>query len=276
MEFTQLVSKINEKIQDHLHLQQFNPELRAQIIIFCKELEGSIASLNSFISTYSFQSINEEIHFFKNTKPNILKHYMFLNFLVELYSKYHYLELYHYKIYKKETHLALLKLNNERNFYNYFKKQSTHNDTLYFTRSLDHRTDGFNYNINGDGKTTCSHGFLLAKLLAIEMYHLFCLKQVQVLKSVPLQNNSSTAVKWKANKVDAIELIYALYYAGAIQSTTGTLQEVALQFEQLFNIEISQQLYRDYIDIKRRKIEPAKFLMKLVTNFKTKIEEDYD
>lgn len=276
MEWNNLISVINEWKQKNLKLYLFNPECAPDILKELKILEAEIIKLNKRISAYSFNSLEEEIFVFKHIKPKFIKEYIYLSLLYNLYNKYHDLELYHYKTYKKEINQTFDIINTSRDFYQYYKRDHTHLDQVYFTKLEHSTTNGVIYGIIGDVHSTCSHGFLMAKLMAIEKYQTFCMGQIHSLKQTPMLSKTKSDVQWNAKKVDAIELIYALYFSGAIRTKKGTLQEVAEQFEQLFNVEISQQLYRDYIDIKRRKIEPARFLMKLVTHFKTKIEEDYD
>jgi len=132
------------------------------------------------------------------------------------------------------------------------------------------------YSLNADLESSCSHGLLLAKITAYEKLVAFYNRQLNRLNA-PLpteQLKESLPLEWKANKVDAVELVYALYYSGAVDTDKCTVHVLAKQFGELFQIQIREQLYRECIDIKRRKLEPARFLVKLLSHFRNRVEEE--
>lgn len=111
--------------------------------------------------------------------------------------------------------------------------------------------------------------------MAYERFEQFCNYHIQQIKNGNIKYKSTANFQWKAKKVDAIELVYALYYSGAIDTSLCTIYDLAYTFEHLFKIEITEHIYRDFIDIKRRKIEPAKFLVKMLNGFRTHVEQSY-
>lgn len=151
------------------------------------------------------------------------------------------------------------------------------NDIRSFRRLSDSGAVPTLYSLNADLESSCSHGLLLAKITACEKLVEFYTRKLNRLKA-PFQTEQpkeTLPLEWKANKVDAVELVYALYYYGAVDTDKCTVQELAKQFGELFQIQITEQLYREYIDIKRRKIEPARFLVKLLNHFRNRVEEEY-
>jgi len=256
----------------------YNPEQQSLILKQIKTLEVNIFQLNELVKTHEFESINHEIHFFKSVKPELIAHYLYLSLIYQLYKEFPVVSLNNAHVFKKYCKQVFKFFKKEQAFYKYLKNNETCHDTLYFRR-LETTLNFFSPNhLYSDLRSTCSHGLLVAKIKANEKWMLFCTKRSIDIKK---QNRDITKpnvlspVVWQAHKVDAIELVYALYYAGAINVEKCTLQELALQFEKIFNIEICSQLYRDFIDIKRRKIDATRFLNKLANSLKYKIDEDY-
>lgn len=177
----------------------------------------------------------------------------------------------------KEVQRLLYFIRDEQEFYAYIKKKHSHNDERYLTRLTHSGSERTVSSLNADLESSCSLGWLLAKITAYEKLVGFYTKQLNMLKA-PLQQEKLTQslpLEWKANKVDAVELVYVLYYSGAVDTDRCTVYELAKQFGELFQIQITEQLYREYIDIKRRKLEAARFLVKLLNHFRNKVEEEY-
>jgi len=254
-----------------------NPDLLTGVTGRLEQMEQGIADLNAFIRNYRFLTIEQEIVYFKEIKPLLIKEYVFLNALKKFYEKRSDFELQRSKIYKKEVCRLLDYLNDEKEFYSYVKNKHTHNDERYFRRLADSGAPRTVYSVNADLESSCSHGLLLAKITAYEKLVGFYTRQLNRLKApLPTEQFKETLpLQWQANKVDAVELVYALYYSGAVDTDKCTVHELAKQFGELFQIQITEQLYREYIDIKRRKMEPAKFLVKLLSHFRKRVEEEY-
>ena len=67
---------------------------------------------------------------------------------------------------------------------------------------------------------------------------------------------------WTGSKTDLIEFIYALQCSGVVNSGTADIKELAVVFEQIFNIELGNY-YHTFIEIRARKINSTKFIDKL-------------
>ena len=273
-----LLERVTELTQGMELFESGNSHTHLQLLEKITQIEKGIAELNAVVRSYRFKSTKEEIVYFKEIKPQLVKEYIFLTALKTFYEKRSDLAMQRSKPYKKELSRLLHFINGEKAFYNYIKNKYTHNDEQYFTRLADSGVARTVYNLNADLDSSCSHGLLLAKIIAYEKLVGFYTRQLNRLK-VPIQPNSvignTLPLEWKANKVDAVELVYALYYSGAVDTEKCTVHELAKQFGELFHIQITEQLYREYIDIKRRKLEPARFLVKLLNHFRNKVEEEY-
>ncbi len=272
-----LLNLVSELIAGLELFDAINPLLQDQLTVKIKQLAEGIANLNTAIRNYRFASVEEEIGYFKEIKPQLVQQYIFLTELNNFYEKVPDVEMQRTKRYKKEVDRMLYFLNTQKEFYNYIKREHTYNDERYFRRLIHVEAVHTLYSLNADIESNCSHGFLLAKIKAYQKLIALYTRQLNLIKMPlpPQQPNQPIPLVWKANKVDAVELVYALYYYGAVDTDKCTVQELAKQFGELFQIQITEQLYREYIDIKRRKIEPARFLVKLLNHFRNRVEEEY-
>jgi len=82
----------------------------------------------------------------------------------------------------------------------------------------------------------------------------------------------SSKLFWTGSKTDLIELIYALHNCGAINSGTADIKEMALVFEQMFNIDLGNY-YHTFIEIRARKNSKTKFLDRLIDVLTKRFEE---
>lgn len=240
-----------------------------------RSLVQGINYMNSSIRTFVFPSVADEVRYFKEVQPLLVKEYIFFKGLQQFYSNVSPLRLQQPKVFSKEIDRLLQFTDSERTFYDYICQKHTYNDLLYFRR-LSETNEHSVYSLTGDPHSSCSHGFLLAKLLAYEKLVRFYTQQLRKLtQPASISVNHTARIKWTAKKVDAVELVYALYFSGAVDTGECTLQDLAKQFGNIFQVQIADQLYREFIDIKRRKIETARFLVKLTDQFRERVEDDY-
>lgn len=270
-----ILLKINGLIQGIEMFETFNPSIITKLEAKILTIEKGIKEINEDIKTYQFLSIDEEIAFFKQVKPQIDYVYIYLKLLLEFYNGYNWIAYRNTKIYKQKIEKILEFLHPHKEFHTYLKSGASHYDEFYFRRMAETNKPRTIYNFNADPLVCCSHGFLMAMIMAYERFEQFCNYHIQQIKNGNIKYKSTANFQWKAKKVDAIELVYALYYSGAIDTSLCTIYDLAYTFEHLFKIEITEHIYRDFIDIKRRKIEPAKFLVKMLNGFKTHVEQSY-
>lgn len=160
-----------------------------------------------------------------------------------------------------------------KTFYKYLRRKRTDRDAEYFLRSkglIKFHPDALNYCMDQNFST--SHDFITAKIFAHKLLikrlnnELFSLKNPTQPQSETLSKN----LKWTGNKVDLIELIYALHAVGSINNGEVEIKEIATTLQALFNIQLGDY-YRTYIEIRARKINNTKFLDRLKQTLQNKM-----
>ncbi|WCT14342.1 RteC domain-containing protein [Mucilaginibacter jinjuensis] len=244
-------------------------------ILRCKK---AMAKLKKYISTYSFENIDDEIHFFKVIKPQFYSKYIYFinvyNFMMqkptggeEIVKEYITYELADLKRFFDHNH----------SFYQYYRSGSTQMDEVYFTRG------GFDVHVEledfeEDEMYSTSHDYKLSKIIANEKYQDFLNLELQkniVQDGKPLELGLELPLTWTFNKTDLVELIYALVAVGVFNNGNADIKSVVNFFQTVFQVDLGSY-YHKYTDITRRKKEYAVFLDKLKLALLRRIEEKLD
>ena len=247
------------------------------IVEAIQKLEGAITEMHKRVRNYDFASLQEEIFFFKQVKPVLVKQYLLADWFRDIHEEHTVYAFQKERFVRKRIDKVERFFRRKKNFYAYLQRGDEHLDEKYFTRLKQdrmHKKDFFNY----DFRTTCSHGLLLAKIGAYEQIRILCLQYLSdgiQLPSQDLVKESGETLKWTGTRTDAAELLYALYFSGAVNYGDATVQKLAAVFDSVFQTQLSTNIYRDFIDIKNRKKETAKFLNKLAVRLNEQIDERF-
>lgn len=274
------MQKIIDEISLHLNdeLKRIEDEEKDQTVkteqsIYC--ISQCLNQLKEYICNNPFQTKEEEIHFFKYTKPSI---YSKLIYFVEIFkiesrcpssnkgSKKKYL----LKVQKRLQHF----IDDNIDFYTYYRGHSCYLDEKYFLRAHpDFRLNIDDFAFDMDPTFSTSHDYKIARILAIERLNIYInneLDKTTKVNETALAYFSKRKPVWTDSKIAMIELIYALHASGCIDNGTGDIKEIAKLFETFFDLKLDD-IYRSFIEIKTRD-NPLKFLEKLSKALQHKID----
>jgi hypothetical protein len=249
-------------------------EKAKKIIIF---IEDVLKQLTDWLKNHVFESIQEEIKFFKEIKPNIVAKLIFYKEMLVLVATLPLDKSKRVKHYEKKVDAINHFHRRNREFIKYIKSHSTHFDELYFSRKQ--YKDLFLNDcmvINQDAKLCTSHDYLLAEVIAYELLALHIENRIDNLnQSCAITNNQiQSNLHWTAKKIDLIELIYALNEAKVFDNGQADIKEITHVFEKAFQVDLGDNITRSFIDIKNRKTDQTRFLNQLQNALETKIEND--
>ena len=225
----------------------------------------------------NFINKENEILFFKKQKP-------FIYGQLKFYAK-----LYKYLMQKprgtdksKRSYLdAEIKKLQEYYYYNsefikYYRQNATFLDEFYFLRGNDNiglLSDTSHFYTDAEFST--SHDNAVAKILAYDLLLNHYTNELNDLKKSTRKISSneklleSLNLTWTSNKIDLIELVYALIASGAVK---GDIKDLATAFEKILDIDLGNY-YRSFLEIRGRKEDFARFLDLLKTSLIKKIRE---
>ncbi|MAP56083.1 MAG: hypothetical protein CL605_14415 [Altibacter sp.] len=240
-------------------------ELSENCIKLCRNV------LNRFrkkIIDYDFESLKEEIDFFKYTKQ------------IPLVPLIYYSEVRSFEIQfpkanldsqKKYTKRKINKINRfflyNMDFIRYVESNSTHFDQQYFTRDyLDTYIITYSKFYFQDPEFSTARDMLLGKVKAYQMFIDYLqkrlLKNGKVTKDRINGSAQIPSLKWTASKTALTELVYALHSNRAINNGNVDIKEIATTLQHIFHYDLGD-FYKTYSEIKSRKVSRTKFLDEL-------------
>jgi hypothetical protein len=242
-------------------------------------LKNGFIRMKSLIADYEFKDKLEEIVFFKKTKPQLFCKLIY-------YKKVHNLELHRpvcgydtIKAYleREQEHLNdFYKENND--FIQYYRLGKTLLDEYYFLRHRDEM--GFNlecFSFERDPNFSTNYDFKVAKLLANDMFAIYLNTELIKLKQNEYQIDNSidtdTQEKWTDPKTALVEIIYAIHTEKSVNYGNIDLKVLAAKFGKIFNIDLREDIYRIFLEIRGRKGNRAVYLKRLMDALNRRMEE---
>ena len=250
------------------------PEQMESAIGKCKI---ALDRMRELVTREGFPDQESEIYFFKKIKPTVYSRILYYRAVFDLESKRQKAGL---SVIRRYFQKRLYKINEYMEEHQvkvqYFKCGFKHLDEKYFVRGATEiplELRGSHHLMDEEFFTWHDHTFSM--IMANEMLIDYIRIELDKLDK-PFgydQTNYKSQLKWTGHKIDLGEIIYALLYSGAINNGNATIMELAEAFEQIFNIEIKEDIYRYRLDIQKRKIERTKFLNQLIAIFRRMIDE---
>lgn len=245
------------QLQDGLRVELSTTELASTPVQAASRaisvLQKAILELKAFCRNYRFNNPDEEIKFFKEVKPVLMSQYLFQRgvykaSVVETFSDPPQKIKYYNDALTRLQNFAL----RNAEFYQYCLAGNTHYDHQYFTRQPQAQKC-----INRDDNFSTTHDMKFAKVLAHELLREYFRKALERLQSD--SGYESSPMEWTASKMAAIELVYALQAAGAVNNGKSEMKYFIAAFERVFKISLGN-FYRGFHELTLRKGNRTTFL----------------
>jgi len=260
-----LLSSLNEQL-NFIDLEIDNAIIKCEKAI--EVILISIANLKKVVLKSNFKSEHEEIHFFKDIKPQFTSKLVYYNAIYNIEMKK---PNGGNRILKKYCNNELVKLkaffDNELEFYKYYRSGNSYLDYKYFLRGkFDIKLSLDSYYFEADTDFSTSHDFKVAKILANDLIQLYLENQLIMIEnkdnSEKSQRKPNIKLMWTSPKVSLIELLYALHSEGVFNNGAADLKDIAEYFEHIFEIDLGQYR-RVFLEIRARKNDKTKFITAL-------------
>ncbi len=215
-ELEQNIKFLNQESSDIFYISQ-------QGVKCCKQ---TLEDLRISVLNNGFSSDKVEIEFYKTVKPHVLSKLIYLveNFNIE--SKRPKTDTKAQRKYLNNYIETLQSyFDNNQEFYYYFKRGATHFDEQYFlAKNATIRLNKEDYQFFTDQQFSTSHCSTVATIIAYEKLIVKLKVEIKKLKTgVDMDGvynafQKKSNLNWTGNKIDLIELIYALQTSGIINS----------------------------------------------------------
>jgi hypothetical protein len=260
---------------------EFIKKSHSEIIAIAKNvillIEEKSKELFKWLKKHKFISIEEEIYFFKELKPIFLSKLIYYKTILKLESNLPHAKKSKIKYYEKALNRIHQYSKNNAAFYEYYRARASYYDSVYFVRSSNKNILQEDcYIINYHTKLCTSHDYRIAVFISNDMLTNYLESRMEELEkncsiTHPLINQS---LNWTGNKIDLVELIYALHLSKKINNGNSDIKELAATFGKMFNQDLEENIYRWYVDIKNRKTVRSKFINQLSESLENHLLEE--
>jgi len=275
MMFKKTIDSFNTNCNEILESNDTMLNKASQGIVLCNQ---TLSSLKEIVDKRDFNTVPEEIDFFKNNKPIVMS---LLIFFTEVRS----CELrmpkagtsYKVQFLQKELRKVNKFFYKNADFVHYMEQGYSYLDHQFFTRN--HRnnfpftpmTDYYQF-----PEFSTAQDMLWAKVKAMYRFIHYirqALKRLKVDDADIFEEKKHKVIVWTGPKTALTELIYALFSNGAINHGAADINLITASFEDFFNIKLDN-IYKTYSEIKSRKSSKTKFLEELTLNLQQKMARD--
>lgn len=236
------------------------------LIVIC------LSEVKEYVLKKGFESVNDEIHFFKCQKPTIVAKLIYYNAIYKIETRKPYGTKPIRKYLNKE--LKKLKIFFDRNleFYKYYRNNNSYVDEKFFVRGKhDLKLWLDTYYFESDQTFSTSHDYKVAKIMANDLIQVYIEDQLYNTEKDNVQTDLPK-LNWTGSKASMIELIYALHYQGVFDNGNSDIRFIANYFENMFNIDLGN-FYQTYLELRTRKMNRTKFLDALREGLLRKMDE---
>lgn len=241
-------------------------------------MENAFEKLKTLVSDYQFESKEDEIYFFKYTKPIVFSKLIY-------YRKLYYLELKRpigcYQKIRDFLGIEQCRINYffEKNadFVQYYRSGKMVLDEYYFLRGRGE----FELNLEcfyfeRDPKFSTNFDFKVAKLLAGDMMVAYInteyARLIQEESNIESIKGIRSNEKWTDKKNALGEIIYGIDTLGSVNNGNIEIKVLAAMFGKMFNIDMSD-IYRIYLEIRGRKGDRTVYLRKMIDALNKRMDD---
>jgi hypothetical protein len=223
-------------------------------------IDESIRKLKEMISSHHFETVAEEVYFFKKLKPQFISKFIYYSTILELEShKPNAGNKALKKYYEAEQEKLKSFYLEQAEFYGYYRREATYLDHKVFVRNSYDLKMKLSFGFyNFDTSFTTSHDHLIARFIATRQIDHYLKKQLENLSEQPYGKTLSPLV-WSASKVGLIEMVYALYQMRCFNGGNVELSEVIKFVERSLDTDLGN-FHKTIFEIRNRKQGPTKFL----------------
>lgn len=275
-EIEKIVNELNASIQaKELELFDVLQNVPAMILT----MENAFGELKALVSGYEFLTVEEEIAFFKYTKPVLFSKLIYLR-------KIYYLEIKHpisnyaaiRACLEKEQDLINEFGNKNAEFIQYYRSGQICFDEYYFLRGrheINLNLESFYF--ERDPRFSTNFDFKVAKLLSNDMLAAYLNCELAKLKYQEENgyhhiDEGLPPAKWTDKKTALGEIIYGIHEEKSINAGAIEIKALATIFGRIFKVDLSD-IYHIFLEIRNRKTNRTEYLNRLTKALNRRMDE---
>ncbi|BBE16324.1 tetracycline resistance element mobilization regulatory protein rteC [Aquipluma nitroreducens] len=234
--------------------------------------------MRKLVVSEGFPDQKLEIYFFKKIKPAVYSKLLYYRAVFEIESNRNEIDIKGQKKYFQQQMDKIKEyMDKHQPKVQYYKCNFKHLDEKYFVREnneIPMEIRGDQHLLDEDFFTWHDHTF--STIRSNEMLMDYLRKEMEHLESSGKETTEifKSTLRWTGNKIDFAEILYSIHFSNAVNDGNTTIKELAEAMGYIFNVDVTKDIYKFYIEIKQRKVEKAKFLDHLKAILKRRIDED--
>jgi hypothetical protein len=242
----------------------------------CMAVQSIINRLNEHVLNNAFNDEQEEIHFFKEIRPQFLK------------EKIYYAELFYLENDKPVGRLEAIKdyytiyldrvrifFDRNESFYMYYRTGKSHFDAEYYLRGKNVDTTPHVMQ-DMDNRLSTLHSFKLSKVMAYEVLVGYLQASIQRLGQPEIDVSSTANRKrrrsWTDSKAALIELAYAIHSRGSVNHGKDDVKDIITDLEMFFDVQVGN-FYRTFQSMRIRKKKRTLYLDTLKESLERRMDD---
>ncbi|AZB27632.1 MULTISPECIES: RteC domain-containing protein [Bacteroidota] len=244
-------------------------------------LDKTLTELKGQINIKGFDSILDEIIFFKRVKPEILGRLMFYNKVIKIEAfsplNSELIESY-YSEQMKLLNKDFKKHISSSDFYSYYRAGRSDKDEYYYRLGNINYFDGvdsFFFEVDRDFSTY--YDYKVAQINAYDLYHSYLSgKFIRVEhnhKDELVDINEDSEFSWTDSKNALIELIYALHISRSVSNGRAGIRKICQMFEDIFEVSLGD-IHHAFYQMKFRAGQRARYLHFLKNSLEQYMDND--
>ncbi len=245
-----------------------------ELVGVTSSLQEIVVELETYLVNADFGEL-DEIECFKNIKPTIVGRAMFFHRLSVLDSSY--------LASSTNCHIAFFNsvrseireyIAANRTIFHYYKSGARTLDAVYFVRRKNFEANIINMYTDGFSPLSTIHDKTFANFICYGLLNDYISDRINELEQDAKVNDPmQSLLTWTGSQTSMVELDYALFASGIINSGTATIKEIIDALSIAFNKDIGN-FYRTFADIKNRGGGSTVFLEELKSRLLEKIESE--
>lgn len=269
-EITQLHDELESQINNVYNEDNDVVKLAEKSLIL---IDDAVRKVKEMISSHHFDTIAQEIHFFKKIKPQFISKFIYHSTILDIEShKPNASGKIIREYYEAEQEKLKIFYSEQSEFYSYYRRDATYLDHKIFVRNSYDLKMKLSFGFyNFDTRFTTSHDHLVARFIANKLFDEYLKESIANL-SENRNNKILSPLVWSASKVGLTELLFALHLSNCFNAGHTELSEIFRWAEKSFDISLGNY-HKTLGEIRLRKTDRYKFLNLLQQNLNQHLDD---
>jgi RteC protein len=244
-----------------------------------KPIRQSLRKLRLYLDDHPFASVEEEVQFFKNIKPEFYKWQIYFSELYTIESGMPLVDVDAQRLWFENELVYVQRFFTQYSFhYQYYKLGATELDNIYFVRGVENNSLLMPSTPELDAVFSTSCDYLFAKIKAFELLQAWLLERINYLKKNPLVSYHSGSdveqMRWTGDSINLAELAFGIHRTGQLNNGTASVGSIFRWLEDKLQINIGIPSKR-LSEIRRRtSISRTRFLDEMIEEVVRKMDKE--